>query len=220
VVRDLISLIPTYGVWLVAGAIAIECLCIPLPGETILVAAAVYAGSTHRLDIWHIVEAGIIGGVLGNAVAFWIGRMHGYRFLLRYLPESRLKIGQYLFLRYGVKVVFFARFLPLLRSVAGLLAGINRMPWRLFFIANVAGAVIWVGIDCAAAYFFGKGLTKLAAPVEISLGLAVAAIVVAGAVVFRRHEMRLSVEAEQMSAEAPRPDRSSPSKAIQPRLQG
>jgi membrane protein DedA with SNARE-associated domain len=105
-----------------------------------------------------------------------VGRVYGYRLLRRYgsylhLNESRIKIGQYLFLRHGGKVVFFARFVAVLRSVAGILAGANRMPWPSFIVANVAGAVAWVGIYCIGAYLFGEALTKLAAPVGIALGV-------------------------------------------------
>jgi len=182
--------------------IALECVGVPVPGETILVAAAIYAGTAHELDIWSVVGAGIVGAILGNVVAFGIGRRYGYRLLLRYgsylhLDESRIKIGQYLFLRHGSKVVFFARFVPVLRSIAGVLAGANRMPWHSFMVANVAGAVGWVGIDCFGAYWFGEELTRLAAPVGIALGLVVVLIVVAAAVVILRHEKQLAVAAER-----------------------
>ena len=151
-IHHLASLISVYGSWLVAGIIALECVGVPLPGETILIAAALYAGSTHELSIWSVFVAGVLGGIIGNFIAFWVGREFGYRLLLRYgryvhLSESRIKIGQYLFMRHGSKVVFFARFVPLLRSVVGFLAGANYMPWRDFWIANIAGAVVWVAID-------------------------------------------------------------------------
>ena len=98
-IHHLHSLISVYGSWLVAAIIALECVGLPLPGETILIAAALYAGSTHELSIWSVFVAGVLGGVIGNFVAFWVGREFGYRLLLRYgryvhLSESRIKIGQ------------------------------------------------------------------------------------------------------------------------------
>jgi membrane protein DedA with SNARE-associated domain len=182
--------------------IALECVGVPLPGETVLVAAAIYAATAHQLNIWSVVGAGITGAILGNIIAFAIGRRYGYWLLLRYgsylrLDESRIKIGQYLFLRYGSKVVFFARFVPLLRSIAGVLAGANRMPWPRFMMANVAGAVAWVGIDCFGAYLLGEEITRLAAPVGIALALVVVLILVAVGVVIVRHEQQLSAEAER-----------------------
>jgi membrane protein DedA with SNARE-associated domain len=199
---DPTSLISSYGLWLIAGMIALECVGIPVPGETILVAAAIYAGTTHHLSIAAVIGAAIAGAIVGNVIAFAIGRAYGYRLLRRYgryihLDETRIKIGEYLFLRHGGKVVFFARFVPVLRSVAALLAGANRMSWRSFMVANVTGAVVWVGIDCIGAYLLGEELTKLAAPVGIALGAIVVAIIVAGARFIARHEKELAVEAER-----------------------
>jgi membrane protein DedA with SNARE-associated domain len=199
---DPTSLISSYGLWLIAGMIALECVGIPVPGETILVAAAIYAGTTHHLSIAAVIGAAIAGAIVGTVIAFSIGRAYGYRLLRRYgryihLDETRIKIGEYLFLRHGGKVVFFARFVPVLRSVAALLAGANRMSWRSFMVANVTGAVVWVGIDCIGAYLLGEELTKLAAPVGIALGAIVVAIIVAGARFIARHEKELAVEAER-----------------------
>lgn len=202
---DPASLISSYGLWLIAGMIALECIGVPVPGETVLVAAAIYAGTTHHLSIGAVIGAAIAGAIVGNIIAFSLGRAYGYRLLRRYgryihLDETRIKIGQYLFLRHGGKVVFFARFVPVLRSVAALLAGANRMSWRSFMVANVAGAVVWVGIDCIGAYLLGEELTKLAAPVGIALGAIVVAIIVAGAWFIARHEKELAVEAERALA--------------------
>jgi membrane protein DedA with SNARE-associated domain len=200
--QHLTSLIAAYGSWLVAGIIALECIGIPLPGETILVASALYAGSTHELSIWSVIVAGILGGIVGNLIAFWLGRQFGYALLLRYgsyvhLDTARIKIGQYLFLRYGSKVVFFARFVPVLRSVAAFLAGANYMPWGSFWIANVAGAAAWVTMDCLAAYYLGEEVAKLAGPVGIALGVAVVAALVSLPGLLIRHEKRLEAEAER-----------------------
>jgi membrane protein DedA with SNARE-associated domain len=202
---DPTSLISSYGLWLIAGMIALECVGVPVPGETILVAAAIYAGTTHHLSIGAVIGAAIAGAIVGNVIAFSLGRAYGYRLLRRYgryihLGETRIKIGQYLFLRHGGKVVFFARFVPVLRSVAALLAGANRMSWRSFMVANAAGAVVWVGIDCTGAYLLGEELTKLAAPVGIALGAIVVAIIVAGAWFIARHEKDFATEAERALA--------------------
>ena len=200
--HHLTSLISAYGGWLVAVIIALECIGLPLPGETILVAAAIYAGSTHELSIWSVFVAAVLGGIVGNSIAFWVGREFGYRLLLRYgsylhLSAARIKIGQYLFLRYGSKVVFVARFIPLLRSIVGFLAGANYMPWRDFTIANVAGAVAWVGLDAFGAYYLGEAMRRLAAPVGIALGIVVVGIIVLVAAFLARHEGRLEAEAER-----------------------
>jgi membrane protein DedA with SNARE-associated domain len=199
---DLAHLISAYGIWLIALIIALECICIPVPGETTLVAAAIYAGTTQELNIVSVILAAIVGGIVGNVIAFWIGREYGYRLLVRYgsyvhLDETRIKIGEYLFLRHGSKVVFFARFIPVLRSFAAVLAGANRMPWRSFMIANVAGAVTWVGLDCTLAYLIGEELTKVAGPVGIGLALLVVVLLAVGGWLVARHETQLAIAAER-----------------------
>jgi len=211
--HDLTSLISAYGSWLVAAIITLECIGIPAPGETTLIAAAIYAGTTHELSIWSVVVAGVLGGISGNLIAFWIGREFGYRLLLRYrtylhLNSSRIKIGQYLFLRYGSKVVFFARFAAVLRSIVGLLAGANYMPWRSFLIANVTSAIAWVGAYCLGAYYLGQEITRLAAPVAIAFGIMVVAIIVLVAVFLARYERRLEIAAERALPGPLRPARS------------
>jgi len=114
-----------------------------------------------------------------------------------HLNDSRIKIGQYLFLRHGGKVVFVARFIPVLRSVVGILAGANRMPSRSFVVANVVGAVVWVGIDCSLAYVFGEALTKLASPLGVALGVVIVVVILVLARFVARHEQELAIEAER-----------------------
>jgi membrane protein DedA with SNARE-associated domain len=69
--------------------------------------------------------------------------------------EARIKLGQYLFLKHGAKVVFFGRLIAVLRIVAAFLAGVNRMDWRSFFLANAAGGILWATFYGLGAYSFG-----------------------------------------------------------------
>ena len=145
---DLLHLLNTYGYWAVLVFVAIESTGIPFPGETMLLVAAIYAGTTHRLSIALVIAAAASGAILGDNLGFWIGREGGYRLLRRYgryirLEERRLKLGQYLFMRHGGKVVFFGRFVAVLRAWAAFLAGTNRMPWAPFLIYNALGGIIW-----------------------------------------------------------------------------
>lgn len=121
------------------------CRALPLPGEATLIAAAVYAGKTHHLNIWGVIAAGAAGAILGDNIGFWVGREIGYRLLLRYghyvyLTDARIKLGQYLFLRHGGKIVFFGRFVAMLRAFTALLAGANNMSWPRFLLFNAAGS--------------------------------------------------------------------------------
>jgi membrane protein DedA with SNARE-associated domain len=200
--KEFIGLISAYGPVFVGGMLALECLCIPVPGETVLLTAAVYAGRTHNINIWMVFIAGFAGAVCGNLLAFWLGGRYGYRLLWRYggylrLTHARLRIGQYLFFLHGGKFVIFARFVPVLRSIAGVLAGANRMPAGPFMAANLAGALAWVGLDCVCAYSIGKGLARLTTWFGIVLGCIVLLAVAGLAIFLRRHEKRLVLEAER-----------------------
>jgi membrane protein DedA with SNARE-associated domain len=135
-------------------------------------------------------------------VGFWLGREFGYRFLRRYggyvgLSDTRIKLGQYLFLRHGTKVVFFGRFVAILRILAAFLAGANQMDWRRFLIANATGGIVWACIFGLGAYVFGSALMQVTAPLGTGFVI-IAAIIVMGAVWFvRRHEAELEAEAER-----------------------
>lgn len=130
---DLIHLLATYGYWAVLFFVAIESTGIPLPGETMLLVAAIAAGTTHKLSLPLIIGAAACGAILDDNLGFLVGHEGGYRLLRRFghyirLDERKLKLGQYLFRKHGGKVVFFGRFVSVLRAWAAFLAGTNRMP--------------------------------------------------------------------------------------------
>src|SRR6476646_3777519 len=133
--------VSNYGIWVVAAFIALESVGIPLPAEAALIAAGFFAARTHGLDIWSLITAGIVAAIFGEVVGFWIGRKFGHQLLMRYgarlgVTEGRIRIGQWLFVRYGGRFVFIARFLPFLRNMAAILAGANAMPQGSFHLAS------------------------------------------------------------------------------------
>jgi membrane protein DedA with SNARE-associated domain len=137
-------LLQSYGYYAVFVFIALESLGIPLPGETTLIAAAIYAGSTGHLNIVVVFLVAAAAAVLGDNAGYWIGRSGGQRLVNRYgrfvrLDATKMKIGRYLFARHGGKVVFFGRFVTVLRTYAAFLAGLNTMHWRRFTAFNAAG---------------------------------------------------------------------------------
>jgi membrane protein DedA with SNARE-associated domain len=116
----LISLIPTYGPWIIFGIVALESAGVPLPGETILVAAALLAATTGQISIVVVVLAAAAGAIVGDGIGYMVGRRFGLPLIRRYggyirLDENRLLIGRYLFFRYGNVVVFLGRFVAVLR---------------------------------------------------------------------------------------------------------
>ena len=182
--------------------VALESTGVPVPGETGLITAAVFAGTTHRLNIWFVLLAAVVGAIAGSSIGYVIGRTLGHRFLIKYgatlhMNERRIKLGQYLFQRHGGKVVFFGRFVAILRALASILAGVNYMDPRRFLFFNTAGAIVWSLVFGLAAYSLGHELERLRRPAAIAL-TAVAVLAVAGGFWFiRRHEAALEAEAEK-----------------------
>jgi membrane protein DedA with SNARE-associated domain len=200
--ENLPHLIHAYGAWVVAVTIMLECVGLPLPGETALISAAIYAGTTHRIGIVSVLLAAAIAASVGGALGYWIGRAAGYPLALRYggyigLTESRLKLGQYMFLKHGGKIVFFSRFIAILRALSALLAGINRMDWGRFMLYNVAGAIIWAGAFGGGAYALGHEIKHVAGPVGISALVLVVILIIAGAIFVRRHHATMQARAER-----------------------
>jgi membrane protein DedA with SNARE-associated domain len=200
--HDLNHLLATYGYWAVLLFVAIESTGIPFPGETMLLAAAIYAGTTHHLQIWFVIAAAAAGAILGDNLGFWVGREGGFRLLRRYgrrvgLDERKLKLGMYLFRRHGGTVVFFGRFVAVLRAWAAFLAGTNCMPWLRFLVYNAAGGILWATIYGLGGYLLGRNVHRITGPVGIATVTIAAVIIVLGLVLLKRNEHRLEDVAEE-----------------------
>jgi membrane protein DedA with SNARE-associated domain len=183
-------------------AICLESLGIPFPGEATLIAAAIYAGTTHGLNIALVITSAAAGAIIGGIIGFCIGRGFGFWLLTKYggkigMSERRIRLGQYLFMRYGGVVVFFGRFVALLRALASFLAGANRMSWLRFLVFNAAGGIVWATLYGVAAYFLGKEIHRVAGPIGAVLGVVALVAIVACIVFLRRNEKRLEDEAER-----------------------
>jgi membrane protein DedA with SNARE-associated domain len=176
--------------------ICAENLGIPLPGETALIAAALYAGSTHHLEIVLVVLVAAAAGIIGNNIGYLLGDLGGWRLLLRYgkyirMNEDRIKVGRYLFDRHGGKVVFFGRFVAVLRTYAAFLAGTNKMHWRRFMFFNASGGIIWASIYGFGAYELGSKAKHVSSIIAI-VGIALAVVAIAaGVIIIRRSEAKL-----------------------------
>ena len=200
--QDLTSLLVSFGYWTVLVIVGLESLGVPMPGETTLVAAAIYAGATHRVSIGLVILAAIGGAILGDNIGYTIGHWGGYRLLVRYgryvrLDEAKVKLGRYIFLRHGSKVVFFGRFVSVLRTYAAFLAGTTRMPWWRFFTFNAAGGILWASIYGVGAYLLGRQLDRLTRPADIAVAIIAAVLIVAFLIFLARNEKRLEAEAER-----------------------
>jgi len=183
----------TYGYWAVLIIVMIESAGIPCPGETMLLIAAGYAGAsnspTHSLSIVLVIAAAATGAIVGDNLGYWAGRQGGYRLLERYgkyilLNQRKLKLGQMLFARHGGKVVFFGRWLAVLRAWAAFLAGCNRMDARAFVAYNAAGGIAWATFFGMLAYILGKNKDQLERIVKNlgTAGVIIAALIIGYAI--------------------------------------
>jgi membrane protein DedA with SNARE-associated domain len=198
-IQDLLS---TYGLLVLFAVVMLESMAVPVPGETALISAALYAGATGAFGIAPVILVAAAGAIVGDNFGYLIGRTVGLPLLARYgryvrLDEARLRVGQYLFRRHGGKIVFFGRFVAFLRAFAALLAGANRMRWPHFLAMNALGGISWATLFGAGAYLIGTRIKSVAAPLGVVLLMAAAALVVAGTIFFRRHESELVARARK-----------------------
>lgn len=196
------SWLGTYGYLVVFAFVMIESLGVPFPGETALIAAAIYVGSTHHLRIWWVIAVAAAGAVVGDNIGFLIGRYGGARLLLHHgekihLDRGKLKVGVWIFRRHGGKVVFFGRFVSILRTYAAFLAGTNRMPWPRFLAFNAGGGIIWASIYGVAYYEFGSSLKHLNTTIDVVIGVVAVLILVGFLVWLRRKESALEERADR-----------------------
>jgi len=158
-------LLEAYGYLAVVVLVGLESLGLPLPGETALLTASAYAAAGH-LSIVGVVAAAVVGAVLGDAGAYWIGRTGGLALVRRYgrllrIDDAKLERARGFYRRHGGKTVFFGRFVSLLRMLAALLAGVTRMPYARFTLYNVTGGISWAVLFGALGYAFGRQLPAL-----------------------------------------------------------
>jgi membrane protein DedA with SNARE-associated domain len=163
---------------------------IPVPGETVLISAAVLASQGHFNIVWVIVIAAT-GAIIGDNVGYWLGRVGGRKLLMRWgliarRAEKALPAGERFFAKHGGKTVFFARFVALLRVFGAWIAGMTKMPWGRFLFWNAAGGICWATGFGLGAYYGGKAAVELVARWG-GIGAAVLVVLLlVGFVVWRR----------------------------------
>lgn len=189
------------GLLAVGLLVAGESLGIPLPGETVLVTAALVAATSHSLSIVAVVVIAAIAAIVGDNIGYLIGSAGGYRLARRYghyvrLDEANLKVGHYLFERHGGKVVFFGRFVAVLRAYAAFLAGTTRMRYRRFLLYNALGGICWAALYGIGAYELGSAVNGLSRTLEYVVIVAAVVAIVGGIVLTRRQGAALRARAE------------------------
>ena len=189
----LLGALPPYAVCVVAAlAVGVESLGIPFPGEIALVSAALLS-SRHELHLspWWVAGAGAIGAIAGDSLGFAVGRRFGAGLLARlaarfprHFGPAQVTFAERIFARYGMRAVFFGRFISVLRILAGPVSGSMRLAYRRFLVANVLGGICWAGGTTAAIYLLGSVAARwlqrsswIGLAVVAGLGLAVSAVV-------------------------------------------
>jgi membrane protein DedA with SNARE-associated domain len=161
----LAPLLDHWGYLAVGFLIFVEDFGVPAPGETVLIAAAVYAGA-GRLNIVAVGVVGFVAAVLGDNIGYAIGRFGGRTLVLRFgryvrLTEERLARAESFFARHGGKIVIVARFIEGLRQANGIIAGITRMHWLRFVAFNSLGAALWVATWTSVGYLAGNHIQAI-----------------------------------------------------------
>ncbi|MET8948787.1 DedA family protein [Streptomyces sp. NPDC004542] len=158
-------LLGDYGYWAVGAVVFAEDFGVPAPGETMLIAAGVYAGA-GRLNIAAVAVIAFAAAVLGDNAGYLIGRSGGRAAVHRwgryvFLTPKRFQAAEEFFSRHGGKIVTIARFVEGLRQANGIVAGTTSMPWRRFLAFNALGAALWVGLWATLAYLAGSHIDAL-----------------------------------------------------------
>lgn len=158
-------LLEHWGYLGVGGMLFLEDFGVPVPGEIMLIAAAIFAGA-GQMNIAVVFLVGVLAAVIGDNIGFGFGRFGGRPLAERFgryifLTPARLDRAEAWFNRHGGKIVTVARFVDGLRQVNGLLAGIVGMHWLKFLGYNALGAVLWVGTWCALGYFAGENIVGI-----------------------------------------------------------
>jgi membrane protein DedA with SNARE-associated domain len=202
------GLLQQYGYGAVFAGVMLESIGLPLPGESLMIAAAVYAATTHHLSIFILVPVAAAGAITGDQIGYFVGRWIGFRVLARWgrkigLSDERLNLGRYLFRRYGGAVVFFGRFVAVLRTFAALLAGATRMPWHTFLLWNALGGITWTSLYGSGAYVLGDAVERISGPAGMVLAVVGGVALLCAFIFVKRNESRLLEQARKEMAQQP-----------------
>jgi membrane protein DedA with SNARE-associated domain len=198
-----------YGLWAIGLLITLEDFGVPVPGETILIAGAIFAGA-GRINIVALGVVAFVAAVTGDNIGFAIGHFGGRALALRFgkyvfLTEERLDKAEAFFDRRGSIVITFARFVEGLRQANGIIAGITGMHWLRFLVFNAIGAALWVGTWVTIGYFAGNNITTVYHYITLYSYYVLAGLVVliVGYIVWRRRRRHAAAAAASATDEAP-----------------
>ncbi|MFI6406272.1 DedA family protein [Streptomyces sp. NPDC050548] len=204
-VQEWLDTVPPVAVYaVVALVIGVESLGIPLPGEIVLVSAALLSSQHSGINPIILGACASLGAVIGDSIGYAIGRKGGRPLLAwladkfpRHFSEGHVATAERSFEKWGMWAVFFGRFIALLRIFAGPLAGVLHMPYWKFLTANLLGGIIWAGGTTAVVYYVGIVAEDWLKRFSY-FGLAAAVLVgLASMLMVRRKAQKMSAEKNQ-----------------------
>ncbi|MEN3334705.1 MAG: hypothetical protein V7641_4070 [Blastocatellia bacterium] len=200
ILDTLLDLFKSYGYWIVFFGVMLENAGLPVPGETILLAAGFFA-SEGQFSMPMVMLIATAGAVLGDNCGYWIGHRVGRSVLLKYgryvmLTEARFRSMEKYFASHGDKTVLVARFITGFRVFTALFAGASHMRWRTFFIFNVLGAISWAVVMTLLGFFFGKSWHLLEQYIK-GAGFILAGVVVILIVVYQLLKRRKRIAEDE-----------------------
>jgi membrane protein DedA with SNARE-associated domain len=183
-----------YGYGAIFLLVMLEDFGIPVPGETILIAGAIFAGA-GTMNVLTVAIVGFLAAVLGDNIGFGIGHFGGRALALRwgkyvFLTPERLDKAEVFFNRHGGKIIVVARFIEGLRQANGIVAGITGMRWLRFLVFNALGAALWVGTWVSVGYFAGQHIGTVYHYITVYSYYVLIAVVVLVAALIIRHVLR------------------------------
>ena len=143
----------TGGYPLIALLMAIESSVFPLPSELVIPPAAHIAYTTGKFSIFWIVVAGALGSWVGATAMYWISRLAGRPFILRYgryffISADKVQGAERWAARFGGFGIFAARLLPVVRHLIGIPAGVVRMNFGVYSLYTLVGSFLWCAVLC------------------------------------------------------------------------
>jgi membrane protein DedA with SNARE-associated domain len=180
--------------YLLPALIGLESMGVPSPGETALVLAAVLA-SQGQLNIWLVILIGASSAILGDNIGYFLGRNLGREVLegpgpFRARRVRMIAVGDRYFKDHGAKTVFIGRWIALIRFATAWLAGINEMPFRIFFGWNAAGGITWAITYGLVGYYGGDAVAHVFERVGIIAAIVLGVVIVIAIVVWQVRERR------------------------------
>ena len=181
----LTELLARYGYIAIALFMFIESIGIPIPGESALITAGAVAGS-GALSAYGVFFAALAGNVLGGMAGYWMGLRGGHAIVSRFGRVLRIKDAHIVkanafFAKHGAAALIVGRYVAIVRSFLGMIAGVSEMPRRKFLLYNLIGGVIWSATFTVVGFFFGRNLPALKRElgrVGLVLGVVVALVII------------------------------------------